>query len=507
MARMGLFVGTFIAPLLFAQTTGSVEGRIVSSSTHAPIGGVAVTLRDLSPRSQTSYQAATDPSGIFRITDIAEATYIVEISKSGWRDSALIRKPVDVSRGETARLSVELDRLGVLRGRVVDGQRRPVVRARVELARLRGGSANVTNTDADGYFEISDSGTFTLMARPVSNQTPPERASSEEHAVWVPTYYPRAVRRADAVRIVLRPGEEFLGYEIRLRDAPVYRVRGVVLNENGTPVPNARVGLVAPDSWNGTWESQVASGPDGTFEFAEVWPRDWELEAQGKRGDMDLKGVISTLVSHDNVERAVIRVSPAFSVTGVLEGLRSENGSRGISVWLYAQHGDTRGAQPRADGTVRVDNLYPGPYVIAPHGDHPGYYLDSVLLGTREVTGQVVNLFDRVEPFRIVFKPNPGLIRGTAGNCRGCTVVLWGLDEPVLHSEYFRSTTSDDVGRFAFSDLRPGDYYACAFNSVGDPSLLPDLGFARALLNRATKINVDKGQTVDVVLSPLVWPE
>jgi hypothetical protein len=179
---MGLFVGTFIAPVLFAQTTGSVEGRIVSSSTHAPIGGVAVTLRDLSPRSQTSYQAATDPSGIFRITDIAEATYIVEISKSGWRDSALIRKPVDVSRRETVRLSVELDRLGVLRGRVVDGQRRPVVKARVELARLRGGSANVTNTDADGYFEISDSGTFTLMARPVSNQTPPERASSEEHA-------------------------------------------------------------------------------------------------------------------------------------------------------------------------------------------------------------------------------------------------------------------------------------------------------------------------------------
>ncbi len=37
------------------------------------------------------------------------------------------------------------------------------------------------------------------------------------------------------------------------------------------------------------------------------------------------------------------------------------------------------------------------------YGDHPGYYLDSVLLGTREVTARVVDLFDGITPFRIVF--------------------------------------------------------------------------------------------------------
>jgi hypothetical protein len=109
MARIGFFVGALIGPLLFAQTTGNVEGRIVSSATGAPIGGVEATLRDLSPSRQTSYQTTTDLSGMFRIPDVVEATYTVEVGKSGWRqDIAKYQRPFDVSTGKGETVDVVL---------------------------------------------------------------------------------------------------------------------------------------------------------------------------------------------------------------------------------------------------------------------------------------------------------------------------------------------------------------------------------------------------------------
>ena len=92
-------------------------------------------------------------------------------------------------------------------------------------------------------------------------------------------------------------------------------------------------------------------------------------------------------------------------------------------------------------------------------------------------------------------------------SCNGETVVLRGLDEPVLDTQYFHQTTCDAGGHFEFTGLRPGDYYACAFTRVGDTYLLADLTFARNLQTRAAKVRVDKAETATVGLKLLPWPE
>ncbi len=315
-------------PPVFCQTGGSIEGRVVSSATQAAIGDVAVTVRRLAPWNQNIYHATTDTTGAFRITGVAEADYAVEFSKTGFgeRVHPALRKPLHVANGETARISVELVPLGVLRGRVVDGDRRPVPKARIELARIRGGSAEVATTNGDGQFEISESGTFTLMARPADALKPPKPPAENERTVWAPTYYPRGILRSEAARIVLRPGEELDGYEIRLRDVPVYRIRGVAVGEDEKPLTGVRVRLIAPDQWNGASEAQAVSGQDGVFEFTSAWARDWELAAQMKRGDTVLKGFGSTVVSNHNADGVVLRLAPPFVLHGIVTAKRSSCG-------------------------------------------------------------------------------------------------------------------------------------------------------------------------------------
>ena len=161
------------------------------------------------------------------------------------------REPFHVAGGETVRLPAELVPPGILRGRLLDGEGRPVPQARIEMAHIRGGSAAVATTDTEGRFELVSSGTFTLMACPAAKQAPPAKAAAAgERTAWVPTYFQRGTQRSEGQRIVVRPGAGQDGYEIRLRAVPVYRVRGVLLNEDGKPAPGVTIRLVTPDRWN-----------------------------------------------------------------------------------------------------------------------------------------------------------------------------------------------------------------------------------------------------------------
>ena len=506
----------FTLPLA-AKTTGTVEGRVVNALTHAGISGVIVTLGSSPPKRSTIYEATTDASGVFRIDDVPEGDYVPWFTVTGFTDMGILpwqgRKPFHLAKGDTVRLPVELVPLGTLRGRVLDGEGHPVVKADVELAHLRGARARIATTDVDGRFELKEAGAFTLMARPVAKQKGPTRSSSDkERSASVPTYFPGGIQRMEAARIVLRPGEEQEGYEIRLRTVPAYRIRGVVRDEEGKPAPRVPVRLVAPDTWSPPWEAQAVSGEDGAFEFPSVWARDWEFKAETKRGETVLKGFGSIMVSHDNVDGLVIRLSPPFTVKGFVEGpeLRDERGNRSFGyMWLSPELGESKSGTRQADGTVLIEDVFPGRYTIMPAvtGRPTGYYLESVLFGARDVTGQAVDLVDGTVPIRVIFSPNPGRVSGTVENCRGETVVLWGLDEPILGSNYFHKTTCDASGRFEFTDLRPGDYYAYTFAQVGDADLLQDLTFARALKQRATKVRVEKGRTADIELKVVPWPE
>ncbi len=519
-----LSVLLLLAPVLSAQTTGTVEGAVVNSLTNAGIAGAEVQLisgitqvaagPDASfyighPGQSHFYKTTTGLDGTFQITGAAEGGYQCLVSKNEFATfvkGSVTRPELRVAGGQTARLEVELAPWGRLRGRVLDIEGRPVAHAKVEIAHLRGSSGNKTTADADGRFDLSGMGTFTLMARPANAMEPPPSLDKQSMG-WAATYYPRAIERADAERIVLRPGPGLDGYDLRLLAVPVYRIRGIVLNDDGSPAAGVIVRLFEPQQWDQASRAEDISGKGGTFEFRSVWARDWELKAESQRGE---RGVAAVTVSRADVDGLVIRLSPTFSVEAQIE-FPEAGGPKPrspVTVLLEPEAGLGEGVGSGGpDGKVQIDGLFPGRYRIDSFSEIPGYYLDSVLLNGRDVTGQAVELSGHSGPITIIFKPNPARITGTVEKCEGQTVVLWQFDEPVLESQWFHQEVCDARGHFDFTNLRPGDYYAYAFESIGDHYLVQDLHFARALRNRTAVIHVAEGETANIELKLAPWPE
>jgi hypothetical protein len=128
------FLPFLFLPLLQAQDSGVIEGSVVDSVTKVGIPEVSVYFGS---DNGVSYDATTDTSGQFQVTGVKEGVYGSKYEKTGYvkqysgtNNSDL--KPVRVGR-EPARLRIEMQAFGSIRGRVLDPQRKPMARATATL--------------------------------------------------------------------------------------------------------------------------------------------------------------------------------------------------------------------------------------------------------------------------------------------------------------------------------------------------------------------------------------
>jgi Carboxypeptidase regulatory-like domain len=87
---------------LIAGTTGTLRGRVVDATTHAPIAGVVVTA--FSP-SQTA-QTVTDAAGAFSFISLAPDTYTVSATKVGYEPQSQPGISVVADQSATVNLSL-----------------------------------------------------------------------------------------------------------------------------------------------------------------------------------------------------------------------------------------------------------------------------------------------------------------------------------------------------------------------------------------------------------------
>jgi len=509
-----------LAPFLLAQSTGSVEGIVVDSITKRPISGVSVTLRN-SSKPELTYHGATDENGAFRIVGMPEGEYRsrCECEKDGYASGKtgpdMPAPPLVVTHIQPLRVYFEIIPLGKLHGRLVDTEGRPVSDATLILAHLAGGAAmeNV-KPDAEGRFLFEDIhlGTFTLQANPGKSLAPPPVVPGEERTAWAITYFPAATRRSEAQHIVVRSGADMGEFVFRLRTAPVHRVRGVVLDEDGKPAAGVSVRLIIPDYWAGNYgvEARADSKEDGAFEFPAVNERDWHLAAEVKRGNATLRGLASILVQHRDVEDVVIPLSAPFTMNVPVEWKDAPKDGPQRATVVLLPDGDTAAEEivgtQLADGTVRIEDVYPGTYRVDAEGyKTQGYHLGSLLFGERETLGQPIDIINNSVPLRLVFEHGSGSVHGTIEDCGNAEVALWAADTTTW--SYFHLTSCDSAGHFEFIDLRPGEYYVAAFAEVVDRYQLQSRDFLRLMMARAAHIRLEKGSMVSIDLKPIAWPE
>jgi len=486
------------APLMLAQATGAIEGSVTNGVSHMAMAAVRVTANKQGEKEATTRRAVSDITGAFRTPDLEPGDYSVSFEADGY--IAVTRRVIRVATG-TVKVNVELLPSAAVRGRVLDDEGRPAADVAVEIYRFRGGRPSSVTTDRDGHFALTkiEPGVYAIAARP--------GAKPKEGTVLSPVWFPSFTDRAQAEPIIVRPGAELSGFEIRLRRVAAWTVRGVTVDEQGKPVRGASIWLCPPDQWQPD-EGPVTSGADGAFEIPWVRPGEWRLHASV---DEASQGYAALTVEKHDVDRVQISLLPPFTLSGFVdrEEPRDGEGKRkltGVFLTPVGGAGSHALAFHDQDGAIRFNKVQPGRYVIFPVGYLPGYYVESVKLGDRDVMSKPVELTNAAIPFRIAYKPNAGRVRGNVEKGIGSTVVLLPQDEALLDGQFIRSEKCDGNGHFEVGSLRPGEYFAFAFDRV-DHDALEDVRFVRNLRSLAVLVHVDAGQAANAELKVTPWPE
>ena len=513
----------------FGQDAGAVQGTVTNSATHLGVGGVEVTLWT---QQAVHYNTTTDDTGAWRISGMKPGRYFSRFEKSGFveplRDGPA-EAPLAVGGGPALRLDKELVPLATVRGRVLNPEGKPAADIEVGFNQF-----DKVKTDGDGQFELRDQrpGSYLLWANPKAPASAPGAAHREQ---LVRTFYPSAIERAQAVPIVVRGGDDLSGFEIRLRNSAVYRVRGTVLDETGKPVRDANVRLLSrgserplagqmtigsvtgsrfffASSGMGPDEASTATDANGAFEFAAVVPGEWEVlaEAEPKRDaarnpSISWSEPVRAVVTDRDLDDVRLRFPETFTLQATLDWgdapvpKLDPRASMLLLLMPVNGPGATLPRVPVKSGdTLQYANVAAGRYRIVPMpGFPPGYYASAVIVEGQDVLGKPVDLSAATPPVRLVFKPNAGTVRGTVEKGEGATVLFWPQSAAPI--DLIRAVQAGRGGSFEIGTVAPGDYYLLAVDRQNVDSQPDDV--IRSFVSNATPVHVDEAASPSVALA------
>lgn len=518
-----------LLPVLYAQDGGAVEGIVVNAVTAVGIGGATVRLTFR----QDHYETVTDGAGEFRISGIKPGDYVALAEKATYSvppSQALRRTQVHIGSGkEPVRLRFELLPPATLRGRVFGIDGNPAVRAKVDVG---GGQVKTTGDDGSFVFENLPSGSYTLVARP---QASASRVQDGVRTEILPTYFPSVLDLSAAQEIRLQPGADQAGYDIRLQAAPVYRLRGVVLDPSGKPSAKAVVGIVSKASGRSargfvsvpygpfavtdgpprTHDSLIepaVTGSDGAFEFPSVPAGDWILRAESdtvhdeaRQRDVNLYGAEAITLGRGDIDDMKIQLGRAFDLPVSFELSDGSPAPENLSlqVALIPQEGARPevGSRPQSGaraGPPRIENVQPGQYLIQGRMlfDYP-YYAARIFLGDADVTGQAVELSPASPPIRVILK-TAATLRGVAKDCVEGAVIVW--PQSTAPGDFGKAIPCGAGGNFETRGLAPGDYYALAVDRY-DPREMTTAAYLRGMVSKATSVRIEEGASASLELS------
>jgi len=146
---------------------------------------------------------------------------------------------------------------------------------------------------------------------------PPPHGAAEDRLGWIATYYPGVIDARAAAEIVLAAGSDLWGHDIRLKAAPMRRVRGTVLDIDGNPAGNTRIRAARTDETLSE-ELQTASTDDGVFEFPNLYDGEWSISAQREVEGVKFMAFVAAQVSDRELDPLKLCLSAPFTVRGAI---------------------------------------------------------------------------------------------------------------------------------------------------------------------------------------------
>jgi hypothetical protein len=523
-----------------APKPGSIAGTVTAGAGGPPMKDVEVYVRGNTPQAK---MAVTDQQGRYTIRDVAPGQLRISANAPGPSGRVGFgpsdTRQVTLAPGqELAGVDFRLVIQGQISGKVVDQNNEPVVGISVFLVAreysygaLRAVFAGAGNTDDQGAYRlqrVQPGRAYTVMASRKYRVLPALSDSPLDPELRlpavVPTYYPNARSIDGAEAVVLRPGEQREGVDIRLTRSAAFCVDGVLDGNSGPGALRFNIAETQPHSGrsgNGAMYTATpggTSGPDGKVRICDLHPGEYELSVAESTGG----GIATTtqfgatIVTIGDRDVAGVRVGlrPRIPVSGevVFDGVAPEPPLTGklrlaVEAITRTERGNTQVSIPGEftfEGGLLMDEY--GLDISVP----TGVYVKDVTYADRSILHQTLRVGSAVgnAGLRVILGRDGGTVGGRVADKDGnpvadCTVVILPVaaDNEAVFAASLKTHKCNETGEWRSETLAPGKYFVLATSGTIDrsPETTGKLWKAR---NRGEEVEIAPLGKVSVTLSP-----
>jgi protocatechuate 3,4-dioxygenase beta subunit len=553
-----LGVGFFIAPALcLAQqpasppsaseqndTLSAIGGTVVSANTGQPLKKAVVVLDPMDPRgdasSQHSLTATTDAAGHFSIDHIPPGRYDLEVDRTDYLESHYGQDQPD-KPGATLSLApgqkmmdllFRLNRMGIITGRVLDEDGDPVRRANVMVLshttvhgkpKIESSASDSTNDLGEYRLVDLEPGNYSILATPPPTNS--ERGLSQPSNVYLPTYYPSTTESVRASTIEVKSGDEISGIDFVFQPKPpirTYKIHGHVSNSM-TDYPDANISVTlfprrnAEMSFIAELRQALPDAKTGDFEFKDVVPGEYVATAISFDGSKFRRARQNVDVVATDVDSVSLILTRGIDIAGrmTLEG-KSAASLSDVTIWLFSAEemsfGGQRDAKVQPDGSFALKEIGDGSYELMVRSKCQECYVKSATANDVDVLADGIQITSGAgpAPLAVVYSSNTGTVSGavTAKDdlpAPGAMVVLIPDATSHLKPNQYKTSTTDQYGRFEIRGVPPGHYNAFAWEKVSDDAY-GDPEFLKPLENMAEALDIaaNEQKTVQLKMIPAV---
>lgn len=471
--------------------------------------------------------ASTGLDGDYEVPDLPSGRYTISVTRSGYLPASYGQRrfgesgmPVDVAdKQRLEKVNFTLERAGVISGRVLDevgegvgGAYIWVMQSQFFRGRRRLVPVNSRHgqTDDTGQYRVSSVPPGDYIVQASFRETWMSDGKEPHMLAYAPSYFASTASALDAARVKVVPGQEVHAIDITLVPGRAATLAGSVLGSDGAPLSNASVMLTQETA--GPWGAMMSmagnarADAEGKFRIPNVSPGEYRIRANGVVGDRTETASMAVVVSGSDLEGITLAADAGAVISGRVvtdTGAPLPSGTLRVTTTPLVQEAGVGGPQPtpaKDDGLVGAEGTFlrraaSGESFVRIGGVPRGWSLARIEAGGVDVTDRPLDLRpgQQVAGITVVLSNSLPTVSGnivddTTQRPDG-TVLLFPTDQTRWHENggSVRSTRPDQSGTFKLDNVRPGEYFAIAVESVQQWQVY-DPEYLANLRSRATKV-------------------
>jgi len=472
-----------------------IAGHVVNSKTGYPLARARVTITD-ARNPQRVLSILTSDDGKFEFSGVTAGKFALEGAKRGFirgsydQHEQFSTAIVTDAGIDTENLTLRLDPVAVLTGKVLDESGDPVRNATVTVYRedhFSGVSRirrfRTGQTDDRGSYEISalDAGTYFLAVRakpwyevhplksqPAAAENPPTAVDSSLDVAYPTTYYADTTQSDEATPIPIRGGDH-IEVDIHLNPVPALHLLMQAPNErNGVGMPmlhestfenseqvlSAGIQRVSPGLYEitgvpaGHYTARFTNGGQvGPPTPVDLTSDGQELSAPSSEGWVTLK--------------ATVRISGQTKLPAELLVLLRDSKGKTVT-----------GQEADAEGQADFGTIAPGTYNLAAYTSNTAYSVVRMSAQGTEISGHSLTV-SAGSPMVVSLTLAAGVVNvegfaRRAGKAAPGVMIALVPKDPENNRELFRRDQSDLDGSFNLRSVIPGTYTVVAIENGWD---------------------------------------